>query len=118
MRDALNFNGCNKFEKNSFNNILAMKISVVFEFNNTISSSPDTKLDTFRFYQKFHKVARYLATWQFKEGLKETEKENILTAVEEMRKGKRKFERKRKRYKLCREEIDVTEGLKIVGLLL
>ena len=29
--------------------------------------------------------------------------------VEKMRKGKRKFERKRKRYKLCREEIEVTE---------
>ena len=26
-----------------------------------------------------------------------------------MRKGKRKFERKRKRCKLCREEMDVTE---------
>ena len=35
-----------------------------------------------------------------------------------MRKGKRKFERKRKRYKLCREEIDVTEELKIERLLL
>ena len=34
-----------------------------------------------------------------------------------MRKGKRKFERKRKRYKLCRDEMDVTEELKIVGLL-
>ena len=39
-------------------------------------------------------------------------------AVEKMRKGKRKFERKRKRYKLCREEIDITEELKIVRLLL
>ena len=39
-------------------------------------------------------------------------------AVEEIRKGKRKFKRKRKRYKLCREEIDVTEELKIVRLLL
>ena len=39
-------------------------------------------------------------------------------AVEKTRKGKRKFERKRKRYKLCREEIDVTEELKIVRLLL
>ena len=39
-------------------------------------------------------------------------------AVVKMRKGKRKFERKRKRYKLCREEIDVTEELKIVRLLL
>ena len=34
-------------------------------------------------------------------------------AVEKMRKGKRKFERKMKRYKLCREEMDVTEELNI-----
>ena len=39
-------------------------------------------------------------------------------AVEKMRKGKRKFERKSKRYKLCREEMDVTEEFKIKGLLL
>ena len=39
-------------------------------------------------------------------------------AVEKMRKGKRKFERKRNRYKLFTEEIDVTEELKIVRLLL
>ena len=39
-------------------------------------------------------------------------------AVEKMRKGKRKFERKRKRYKLCKEEINVTEELKIARLLL
>ena len=30
-------------------------------------------------------------------------------AVEKMRKGRRKYERKRKRYKLCREEMKVTE---------
>ena len=58
MRGAFNFNGCNKLEKNSFNNILAMKISVAFEFNSTNSSSADTNLDTFRFYQKFYIVAR------------------------------------------------------------
>ena len=39
-------------------------------------------------------------------------------AVEKTRKGKRKFERKRKRYKLCREEIHVTEELQIGRLLL
>ena len=50
--------------------------------------------------------------------LKETEKENIWMAVEKMRKRKRKFERKRKKYKLCREEMDVIEELKIVELLL
>ena len=32
-------------------------------------------------------------------------------AVEKMRKGKRNFERNRKRYELCREEMDVTEEL-------
>ena len=63
-------------------------------------------------------TARQLATWQFKEGLKETEKENISMAVEKMRKGKIKFERKKKRCKLRREEMDVTGELKIVGLLL
>ena len=39
-------------------------------------------------------------------------------AVEKMRKGKRKFERKTKRYILCIEEIDVTEKLKIKRVLL
>ena len=39
-------------------------------------------------------------------------------AVEKMRKGKRKFERKRKIYKICREEINVTEELKFVKMLL
>ena len=38
-------------------------------------------------------------------------------AVEKIRKGKRKFERKMKRYKLCREEMEVTEEPKIVKLL-
>ena len=36
----------------------------------------------------------------------------------ENEKRKKKFKRKRKRYKLYREEIDVTEELKIVRLLL
>ena len=53
MRGAFNFNGCNKLVKNSFNTILAMKISVLFEFNSTNSCSADTNLDTSRFYQKF-----------------------------------------------------------------
>ena len=34
-----------------------------------------------------------------------------------MRQGKRKFERKKKRCNLCREEMEVTEELKIVRLL-
>ena len=63
-------------------------------------------------------LSSYVASWQFKEDLKETEKENIWMAVEKMRKGKRKFEIKRKRCKLCREEMDVTEEVEIVGLLL
>ena len=37
-----------------------MKIRVVFEFNSTNSSSADTNLDNFRFYQKFQ-IAPYLA---------------------------------------------------------
>ena len=37
--------------------------------------------------------------------------------MDKMGKGKRKFEGKRKRYKLCREEMDITEELRIVGLL-
>ena len=43
--------GCNEFEKNNFSNIVAIKISVVLEFNITNISSADTNLDTFR-YQK------------------------------------------------------------------
>ena len=39
-------------------------------------------------------------------------------AVEKKWKGKRKFERKKKRCKLCREEMDVTGELKIAGMLL
>ena len=39
-------------------------------------------------------------------------------AVDKIIKGKRNFERKKKRYKLCREDIDVTEELKLVRLLL
>ena len=53
MRVEFNFKGCNKLEKISFSNIVAMKISIVSEFNNTNSSSTDSNLDTFRFYQKF-----------------------------------------------------------------
>ena len=38
-------------------------------------------------------------------------------AVEKMRQGKRKFKRKEKRCNLWREEMEVTEELKIVRLL-
>ena len=74
-----------------------MKISVVFEFNNTNSSSADIKTWA---PSDFIKNSKQLATWQLKEGLRETEKENIWMPVGKMRKEKRKFERKRKRYKL------------------
>ena len=45
----------NKLEQNNFNNMIAMKINVIFKFH---SSPADTKLesrhqDTFRFDQKF-----------------------------------------------------------------
>ena len=53
MQGAFNFNGCNKLEKNSFYNTLAVKISVVLELNSTNSSSANTNQDTFRLYQKF-----------------------------------------------------------------
>ena len=56
MGGAFNFNGCKKLEKNSFNNILAMKISFVFEFNSTNSSSGGTNLGTFRFYQNLARL--------------------------------------------------------------
>ena len=39
-------------------------------------------------------------------------------AFDKIRKGKRNFERKKKRYRLCREDIDVTEELKCLRLLL
>ena len=49
------FNGwVTKLEKKSFNNILVKKISVVFEFNSTNSSSADTNVDTFTSYQIFN----------------------------------------------------------------
>ena len=54
MGGAFNFNGCKKLEKNSFNNILAIKISFEFEFDSTNSSSANTNLETFRFYQNFY----------------------------------------------------------------
>ena len=37
--------------------------------------------------------------------------------MEKMRKEKITFERKKKRYKLCRGEVEITEKLEIVGLL-
>ena len=115
MRGALNLNGCNKLEKNSFNNILAMKISVAFEFNSTNSSSADTNLDTLRFYQKFYKVATYLAV---PGKFKRNREGKYLDGSGENEKRKKKLRKKRKRYKLCREEMDVTEELTVVGLLL
>ena len=51
-RRCLQLEWCNKLKKNRVNNILAMKINFAFEFNSTNSSSADTNLETFRFYQK------------------------------------------------------------------
>ena len=42
----------NKLEKINFKNIVAMKISAVFECDSTNNSSSDTNLDTVRLYQK------------------------------------------------------------------
>ena len=66
-------------EKNNFNHILAIKISVAFEFNSTNSSKADTNLDTFRFYQK---------------GLKETDNQNIWVTVVKIRKGTKSLKEK------------------------
>ena len=55
-----------------------MKINAVFECNSANSSPADANQDTVRFYQKCQlKLACLLTTWQFREGLKETENENI-----------------------------------------
>ena len=35
MRVAFNLNGCKKLKQNSFSNITAMEINLIFEFNNT-----------------------------------------------------------------------------------
>ena len=45
MRVAFSFNGPNKLEKISFNNIVAMKISAVFECNSTNSSLANANTD-------------------------------------------------------------------------
>ena len=45
MRVAFSFNGPNKLEIISFNNIVAMKISAVFECNSTNSSSANANTD-------------------------------------------------------------------------
>ena len=50
MRVAFNFNGPNEFKKITFNNIVAINISAVFECNSINSSSVDPNLDIVRFY--------------------------------------------------------------------
>ena len=116
MRVAFNFNGPNKLGKISFNNIVAMEISPVFECDSTNSSSADTNLDTVRFYRKcqLKQLASYLAV---QGRFKRNREEIYLLAMEKMRQRKRKFERKLKRCNLCRQEMEVTEELKIVRLL-
>ena len=114
MQGPLNFDdGFNKLEKNSFNNILAMRISVAFKFNSAFQLST-IKLSHFlghlQILSKFLiKAASYLA---------------VQVRVKRNREGKylgrsgENEKRKMKRYKLCREEIVFTEELRIVGLLL
>ena len=96
MRVALDFNGYNKLEQKSFNNIVAMKTNVIFEFNISNSFSVGSNMEGR--HQPGHcqilsktliEVARKPVTWQFKENLKESKKENIWVAVEKIRKGKR-----------------------------
>ena len=119
MQGPLNFDdGFNKLEKNSFNNILAMRISVAFEFNSAFQLST-IKLSYFlghlQILSKFLiKAASYLAV---QVRVKRNREGKYLDRSGENEKRKQKFW-KMNRYKLCREEIDVTEELKIVGLLL
>ena len=90
-------------------------VPIVLQLTPTWTLSPS---DFIKNFNESSQLARQLATWQLKEGLKETEQQNFWMAVEKTRKEKRKFERKRKGYKLCREEMDVTDELKIKELLL
>ena len=69
MLVALNFNGCTKLEQDSFYNIVAVKINVIFEFNISNSFSADS--NTERMHQPGHlqflskiliKVARLLGS--------------------------------------------------------
>ena len=104
-----------KLKKISFNNVAVMKISAVFECNSTHSASVDTNLDTVRFYlATSYLVASFLAV---QGRFKRSKEGKYLVPMEKMRQGKRKFERKKKRCNLCREEMEVTEELKIVKLL-
>ena len=55
MLVALNLNEYSKLVQKSFNNIVAMKIHVIFKFNISNSFSADTNVErraTFRFYEK------------------------------------------------------------------
>ena len=90
MRGAFNYNGCNKLKINYFNSILAMNISAVFKFNSTSSSSADTNGTPSDFIKNF----RQLATWQFNESLKETERK-YLDGIGENQKRKNKVRKKK-----------------------
>ena len=97
MRDAFKFNEPKKLKKITFSNIAAMKISAILECNSTNSSSAETNLDTVRFYQKCQlkqlgQVASYFA---FQEKFKRNREGKYLVAMEKMRQGNRKFERKK-----------------------
>ena len=52
LRSAFKFNGPKKLKKISFNNIAAMKVSAILDYDGTNSSSADTNLENVRFYQK------------------------------------------------------------------
>ena len=55
---TLNFNGCNKLEQNSFSNIVAMKINVIFELNISNSFSADTNME------RRHQHGEKAPTWK------------------------------------------------------
>ena len=61
------------------------------------------------------KVVRQLASYLAVQGRFERNRESkYLLEVEKTTQGKRNFERKKKRCNLCREEMKVTEELKVV----
>ena len=97
MRIALKCNGPNKLEKISFSNIVALKISAIFECDSTNISLAATNLDTVRFYQKA--IASLAVQGRFKRN----REGKYLEAVEKMRQGKRKSKRKKNRRNLRKE---------------
>ena len=107
-----------KQKQNSYSNMIAMRINVIFGLSNVNSSSAETE----RSHQPGHsqllskllilKFKKQLATWQLKKSLKENIKENTLMAVEKIRKERKKHWKDK-----YREELEDTEEFKIVRLL-